>query len=52
MVAFHILVVGGLVLVTIGLLQGAMVLNIIGMWALALGLCVGLGAAFKKLLAK
>jgi len=48
----HILLVGGLVLVTIGLLQGAMVLNVIGIWAIALGLCAGLGAAFKKLASK
>ena len=48
----HILLVGGLVLITIGLLQEAMVLNVIGIWAFALGLCVGFGAAFKKLAAK
>ena len=48
----HILLVGGLVLVTIGLLQEAMVLNILGIWAIALGLCTGLGAAFKKLASK
>ena len=48
----HILLVGGLVLVTIGLLQDGMVLTIIGIWALALGLCSGFGAAFKKLASK
>lgn len=48
----HSLLIGGLVLVTIGLLQGIMVLNIIGIWTLALGLCVGVGAALKKLVAK
>jgi len=48
----HILLVGGLVLVTIGLLQGVMVLNVIGIWALALGFCVEFGAAFKKLVSK
>jgi len=48
----HILLIGGLVLVTIGLLQGFMVLNIIGIWAFALGLCVFFGAAFGKLVAK
>jgi len=48
----HVLLVGGLVLVTIGLIQGAMVLNIIGIWAFALGLCLGLGAIFAKLAAK
>ena len=51
-VVSHILLVGGLVLVTIGLLQEAMVLNILGIWAIALGLCTGLGAAFKKLASK
>jgi len=48
----HILLVGGLVLITIGLLQEYVVLNIIGMWALALGLCVGFGAIFAKLVSK
>ena len=48
----HILLVGGLVLITIGLLQEAVVLNIIGLWAVAMGLCVGFGAIFKKLLSK
>jgi uncharacterized membrane protein YiaA len=50
--ASHILFVGGLVLVTVGLLQGVMVLNILGIWAFALGLCLGFGVAFKKLAAK
>ena len=48
----HILLVAGLVLITIGLIQGAMVLNIIGIWAFALGLCLMLGFIFAKLLAK
>ncbi|MFC1974611.1 hypothetical protein ACFLVA_01195 [Chloroflexota bacterium] len=48
----HILLVGGLVLITIGLLQDAVVLNIIGIWVIALGLCIGLGAAFKELASK
>ena len=48
----HLLLVGGLVLVTIGLLQGAVVLNVIGIWAIALGLCTGLSIALKKLGAK
>ena len=52
LIVTHILLVGGLVLVTIGLLQGTMVLNVIGIWVLALGLCVGLGAALKKLATK
>jgi len=51
-VVSHLLLVVGLVLVTVGLLQGFMVLNVIGIWALALGFCVGFGAAFKKLAAK
>ena len=49
---FHFLLVGGLVLVTIGLLQGAVVLNVIGIWTIALGLCTGLSIALKKLSAK
>ncbi len=48
----HILLIGGLVLVTIGLLQQIMVLTVIGIWAFALGLCLGFSAAFKKLAAK
>ncbi len=48
----HILLVGGLVLVTIGLLQGNMVLNVIGIWSFALGLCTVFSIAFKKLVAK
>jgi len=51
-VASHILLVGGLVLITVGLLQETMVLNVIGIWAVALGLCTGLTAAFKKLIVK
>ncbi len=52
----HILLIGGLVLVTIGIIQGlttaGLALIIAGMWASALGLCVGFSVAFKKLLAK
>jgi len=52
----HILLVGGLVLVTVGILQGLSSLGagliIAGMWVGALGLCFVFGAAFKKLLAK
>ncbi|MFC2016301.1 hypothetical protein ACFLUF_01160 [Chloroflexota bacterium] len=52
----HILLVGGLVLVTVGLLQGLTSLGaaliIAGMWVGALGPCIGFGAAFKKLIAK
>ncbi len=39
-------------LATIGLLQGAMVLNITAIRAPALELCVGLGDAFNKLVPK
>ncbi len=48
----HILLVGGLVLVTIGLLQGVMALNVIGIWVIALGLCLTFGYIFAKLAAK
>jgi len=52
----HILVVGGLILVTVGILQGLTSLGvgliITGIWVGALGLCMGFGAALKKLLAK
>ena len=55
-VVSHIFLVGGLVLVTVGILQHlsslGVALIIIGMWVGALGLCVGFGAAFKKLVAK
>ena len=46
----HILIVGGLVLITVGLLQETMVLNIAGIWVVALGLCVVFGTAFRKLI--
>ena len=48
----HILLAAGLVLITLGLLQEGMALTVIGIWAIALGLCLGFGAAFKKLAAK
>lgn len=48
----HILIVGGLVLVTIGLLKGVRVLHIAGMWVFAVGICSGLWSAFKKLVTK
>ena len=48
----HILFVGGLVLITIGLLQETMGLTVIGIWVLALGLCLGAGFIFAKLVAK
>ncbi len=48
----HILLVGGLVLISLGLAWDATGLTIAGIWALALGLCLGLGAAFKKLATK
>ncbi len=48
----HVLLVAGLVLVTIGLLQDTMVLNVIGMWVFVLGLCSGFMFAFRKVLSK
>jgi len=52
----HILLIGGLVLVTVGIIQHlttiGLALIIAGMWVGALGLCIGFSAAFKKLLAK
>lgn len=48
----HIFIVGGLVLITIGLLNELMVLNIIGIWILAVGFCLAIGFSFKKLMAK
>ena len=45
----HILLVGGLVLVTMGLLQPNMNLNVIGIWTIALGLCLAIGNGFKRL---
>jgi len=48
----HILLVAGLVLVTIGLVQDEMTLNIIGMWVFVLGLCLGLTFAFRKVISK
>ena len=52
----HTLVIGGLILITAGILQGLSSLGaaliIVGMWVGALGLCIGFGTAFKKLLAK
>ena len=50
--AAHILLVGGLVLITVGLLQDSTVLTVIGIWAIALGACIGFGAAFKKMISK
>ncbi|MFC2032674.1 hypothetical protein ACFLUS_04880 [Chloroflexota bacterium] len=48
----HILLVVGLVLITVGLLQGVMPLTVGGIWAIALGLCLVVGSAFKKLVEK
>jgi len=52
----HIMIVGGLVLITIGIIQGlttaGVVLMIIGMWVGAIGLCTGFGTALKKILEK
>ena len=48
----HILMVAGLVLITVGLLQDTMVLNVIGIWLFVIGFCLGFSAAVKKLAAK
>ncbi|MBL7074691.1 hypothetical protein ISS37_05555 [candidate division KSB1 bacterium] len=48
----HIFLIGGLVLITIGLANGTMLLNIIGIWALAIGMCLAIGFSFKKLVEK
>ena len=48
----HVIVVGGLVLVTVGLSLQVVGLTIAGIWIFAVGMCVGLGFAFKKLTAK
>lgn len=48
----HILLVGGLALLTVGLVQEGLGLVIAGIWAFALGLSIGFGAAFRKLMAK
>ena len=52
LVLSHVFLIAGLVLVTIGLLQEAMVLNIIGIWVFAIGLCLGFTFAFGKLVGK
>ncbi len=52
----HVFLVGGLVLVTVGMVQGlsnlGVALIIIGMWVGALGLCLAFGYIFKKLIVK
>ena len=48
----HILLVGGLVLISCGLALDIVGLNIAGIWALAMGLDLGLVPVFKKLAAK
>ena len=48
----HILIIGGLVLVTVGLLKGVMALHIAGIWIFGAGICVGLVTALWKLAAK
>ena len=52
----HILLVVGLILVTVGIIQGLTTLGaaliIVGMWVGAFGLCAVFSAAFKKLLEK
>ena len=48
----HVLLIVGLILLSVGLASGNVSLNIVGIWLLALGLCMGFGYAFKKLVAK
>ncbi|MFC2066717.1 hypothetical protein ACFLUO_06670 [Chloroflexota bacterium] len=48
----HILIVGGLVLISLGLAWDAVGYTIAGIWVLTIGLCVSLGAIFAKLMAK
>lgn len=48
----HILITGGLVLVTVGLLKGITTMHIAGMWVFAVGICFGLWSAFRKLAVK
>jgi hypothetical protein len=50
--ASHILLLGGLILFTIGFIQDAGELIIAGVWAFALGVCIGFSAAVKRLMAK
>jgi len=54
LVASHILLLAGLILITVGLLLDpiSMALTVAGIWAVALGLCIGVGTAFKKLAEK
>jgi hypothetical protein len=49
---FHVLLIAGLVLLTVGLLQDIMALNVAGIWVIAVGLCVVFSTAFRKLSGK
>ncbi|MFC2058277.1 hypothetical protein ACFLTS_01340 [Chloroflexota bacterium] len=50
----HILLLAGLILLTVGLLLDPVSTGLIvaGMWAVALGLCISIGTALKKLAEK
>jgi len=48
----HILFLGGLIVITIGLLNDSMGFTIAGIWAFVLGVCLGTSAIVKKLFAK
>ena len=52
LLASHTIIIAGLVLITIGLLQDVMILNIAGIWTAALGFCIVFGAVFRKLVSK
>lgn len=45
----HLFLIAGLVLVTIGLLNGNLVLTIIGIWIFMLGVCLGFTFTARKL---
>ncbi len=48
----HLFLLAGLILITVGMLNDEVALNIIGIWVFVLGLCLGFGYAFKKLASK
>jgi uncharacterized membrane protein YiaA len=48
----HLFLVAGLILITVGMLNDEVALNIIGIWIFVLGLCLGFGFVFKRLAAK
>ena len=48
----HVLIAGGLVMITLGLLNSIMVLNVIGIWVTMLGFCLAFTFTARKLYAK